>query len=230
MMPSPATAQRLVNMGGKMIPVTSKGQPDINSILANYTDRGIWSYYYTVKIAAGVQVGTQYNFFGASIGQADPYPLTTPAPTLTKLETNIPNANFFNPPRDLILDQLGFHFEIDTRLPDIQSFTKNCFFEFKIDDKIFFEGKLWMHPPGTGVSGVTTQTAEGTFGLGIPNMQATFRFGNFAKYIAPLQRYSLVLYFPEFLPTLLPSTGPQGAAPGIWIIAFLKGLTDRAVQ
>ena len=61
-------------------------------------------------------------------------------------------------------------------------------------------------------------------------MQATFRFGNFAKYIAPLQRYSLVIYFPEFLPTLLPSTGPQGAAPGIWIIAFLKGLTDRAVQ
>jgi len=227
MMPSAAAASRLVNMGGKMIPVTTKGQPDINSILANYTDRGIWTYYYTIKIAAGATVGTQYSFFGASIGQTDPYNTSS---TLTKLETNIPNPNFFNPPRDLILDQLGFHFEIDTRLADIQAITKNAYFEFKIDDKIFFEGKFWMHPPGTGASGVTTQTAESTFGLGIPNMQATFRFGNFAKYIAPLQRYSLIAYFPEATPTLLPSTGPSGVGVGTWLIAFMKGLTDRAVQ
>lgn len=216
-----------MQVGSKVIPLNQKGQPDINSILQGYTDRGIWTYYYTIKISAGATVGTQYSFFGASIGQTDPY---NTANTLTKLETNIPNANFFNPPRDLILDQLGFHFEIDTRLADIQSFTKNCYFEFKIDDKIFFEGKLWMHPPGTGVSGVSTQNSESTFGLGIPNLQATFRFGNFAKYIAPLQRYSLIVYFPEATPTLLPSSGPQGVGVGTWIIAFMKGLTDRAVQ
>lgn len=226
MSPAPRTMQ----VGSKVIPLNAKGQPDINSILAGYTDRGIWTYYYTVKIAAGATVGTQYSFFGASIGQADPYPLVTPAPTLTKLETNIPNANFFNPPRDLILDQLGFHFEIDTRLQDIQSFVKNSYFEFKIDDKIFFEGKLWKHPPGTGVSGVSTQTSESTYGLGQPNFQATFRFGNFAKYIAPLQRYSLIVYFPEATPTLLAASGPQGTGVGTWLIAFMKGLTDRAVQ
>lgn len=227
---SPAPAQRMAQIGGKVVPVTRTGQPDINSILGGYTDRGIWTYYYTVKIAAGATVATQYSLFSAALGQADPYPLVSPAPTLTKVETNIPNANFFNPPRDLILDQLGFHFEIDTRLQDIQSFTKNCFFEFKIDDKIFFEGKLWMHPPGTGVSGVTTQTAESTYGLGQPNLQATFRFGNFAKYIAPLQRFSWIIFFPEATPTLLASTGPQGTGVGIWLISFMKGLTDRAVQ
>jgi hypothetical protein len=221
----------VVNMGGKPVPVNAKGQPDINAILGGYTDRGIWTYYYTVKVAAGATVGTLYNFFGAAIGQADPYPLTTPAPVLTKVETNIPNGNFFNPPRDLILDQLGFHFEVDTRLADMQAIIKNSFFEFKIDDKIFFEGKMWKHPPGTGLAGMSTQTLESSWTIGQPNMQATFRFGNFAKYIAPLQRYSLILYFPETpLPVLLPAAGPQGTGVGMWLVAFMKGLTDRAVQ
>jgi hypothetical protein len=61
-------------------------------------------------------------------------------------------------------------------------------------------------------------------------MQATFRFGNFSKYIAPLQRFSLVIYFPEDpRPTLLAAGGTTGGV-GLWIIVFMKGLTDRAVQ
>jgi hypothetical protein len=219
-----------VNMGGKMVPVDKNGRPDINAILGGYVDRGIWTYYYTVKIAAGATVGTQYSFFGAAMNQADPYPLVTPAPVLTKLETNIPQGNFFNPPRDMILDQLGFVFSYDTRIVDITAFLKNSYFEFKIDDKIFFEGGLDLHPPGVGISGMTTQSSESAWNIGMPNPHAVCRFGNFAKYIAPMQRYSLVVYFPEATPTLLQSATAPAGGHGMWIRALMKGLTDRAVQ
>jgi hypothetical protein len=229
---SEMAAQRTVNMGGKAVPVDAQGRPDINAILGGYVDRGIWTYYYTIKIGAGSTVGTQYSFFGASIGQTDPYNTSS---TLTKLETNIPNANFFNPPRDLILDQLGFVFSYDTRVADMTSLLKNSYFEFKIDEKIFFEGGMDLHPPGVGLTGMSTQTTESAWNIGTASPTAVVKFGNFSKYIAPMQRYSLILYFPETTPTTLASgsaggTGTGTTATGLWLRAFMKGLTDRAVQ
>jgi hypothetical protein len=212
---------------GAGVPVDSMGRPDINAIIGEMVDRGVWTYYYTLKIAAGAAVAAQYALFNAALGSADPYPLTTPAPVLTKVETNIPTAPFFTAPTDLILDSIGFEFVNDTRLVDIVAFIKNSYFEFKIDSKIFFEGQLDMYPNGTGVSGFSTQTSESSWTIGVANLHGRNRFGNYAKYVAPLQRYSLVVYFPETLPTMLASSA--GGA-GLWLKAYLNGLTDRAVQ
>lgn len=209
------------------VPVDAMGRPDINSIIGEMVDRGVWTYYYTLKIAAGAAVAVSYALFNAALGSADPYPLTTPAPVLTKVETNIPTAPFFTAPQDLILDSIGFEFVNDGRLADIVAFIKNSYFEFKIDSKIFFEGQLDMYPNGTGVSGYSTQTSESSWTIGVPNYHSRNRFGNYAKYIAPLQRYSMTVYFPEATPTLL-TTGQGGV--GLWLKTYLNGLTDRAVQ
>lgn len=209
-------------------PVTANGTPDINAIINEMVDRGVWTYYYTLKIAAGATVSSSpYSLFNAALGQPDPYPLTTPAPQLTKVETNIPTAPFFTAPTDLILDSIGFEFVNDTRLADMVAFIKNSYFEFKIDSKIFFEGQLDMYPNGTGVTGHSTQTTESSWTIGVSNVHARNRFGNYAKYIAPLQRYSMQVYFPTTQPTLL-TTGNGGA--GAWLKIYLNGLTDRSVQ
>ena len=208
-------------------PTDAAGRPDINAIIGEMVDRGVWTYYYTLKLAAGATVLSSYALFNSFLGAAGPYPLTTPAPALTKVETNIPFAPFFTAPRDLILDSIGFEFVNDARLADIVSFIKNSYFEFKIDDKIFFEGNLELFPNGTGVNGFSTQTSESAWTIGVPNYHSRNRFGNFAKYIAPLQKYSMVVFFPETLITLL-TTALGGV--GLWLKAYLNGLTDRAVQ
>jgi hypothetical protein len=218
---------------GTAVPLLSNGAPDINALIGQMVDRGIWHYYYTLKLAAGATLGSQYTLFNAAVGSADPYPLTG-TPILTKVETNMPNTstNGFNAPRDLILDQIGFQFN-NTRLADMVTFDQYSYFEFKIIDKVFFEGKLKFHPSGTGFYGNSTQTSESLWTLGIPDPTATNRFNNFSKYIAPQMNWSIVLYFP-------PTSGPSAAAAtltttnqggtGLTLETFLKGLTDRAVQ
>jgi hypothetical protein len=218
---------------GNPIPALPNGGVDINALIGQMVDRGIWHYYYTLKLAAGATIGSQYTLFNSATGSPDPYPLSG-SPILTKVETNMPNTstNGFNAPRDLILDQLGFAFN-NTRLADMVAFDQYSYFEFKIIDKVFFEGKLKFHPSGTGFSGFSTNTGEGNWTAGIPNPMATNRFNNFSKYIAPQMNWSLVLYFP-------PTSGPSAAAltlttannggTGLTLETFLKGLTDRAVQ
>jgi len=222
---------------GRAIPATASGAPDINALIGQMVDRGLWWYYYTLKLAAGATLSSQYTLFNAALGSPDPYPLSG-TPTLTKVETNMPNTstNGFNAPRDLVLDQIGFKIQESALLADIINFDQYGYFELKIIDKIFYEGKISWHPMGTGISGFSTKTTESAWLYGTPNQAAAVRFGNFAKYIAPQMNWSLVLYFP-------PSSGPSAAAltltsssatpsvgTGITLVTFLKGLTDRAVQ
>lgn len=241
-------AGRTMGNGQPVPGVSQGGAPDINAIVGGMVDRGKWYYYDTLKLAPGATVQNQYSFFASAMGQADPY--TTATPVKTKLETNLPTANQFNPPFDMILNNLGFYFLQDGRAYDMEQIFKHAYIEFKIIDKIFFEGHMWRHPPGAGFSGMSTQTAESMWNNGIPDPGACYTFGNWAKYIPPLVRFTLTISFPETfnqmygtsiltaqqtvagqssttLPTLL--TTAQGGN-GIWLVAFMNGLTDRAVQ
>lgn len=221
----------------KPIPLNSGGAPDINALIGQMVDRGLWWYYYTLKLAAGTTLQPQYTLFNAALGSADPYPLSG-TPTLTKVETNMPNtsSNGFNAPRDLVLDQIGFKIQETALLADIISFDQYGYFELKIIDKIFYEGKISWHPMGTGISGFSTKTTESAWLYGTPNQAAAIRFGNFAKYIAPQMNWSLVLYFPSSSGpsatalTLASSSLTPNVGTGITLVTFLKGLTDRAVQ
>jgi hypothetical protein len=52
-----------------------------------------------------------------------------------------------------------------------------------------------------------------------------YGFGNYGKYIAPLQNFGLKLTFPM---GTLPKTSSNGV--GLNLICLMKGLTDRSVQ
>jgi hypothetical protein len=226
---------------------------DINALLGGIVDRKKWYWYDTLKLAPGATVtNTPYSFFATPVGQADPYNASA---IKTFLETNIVGqGGQFSSPYDMVLTNLGFLFAFDNRIYDITQIVKYGYFQFNILEKTFFKGHLWRHPPGAGMSGMTTQTAESVWNNGVPDPGAIYYFGQWSKYIPPLTTFSLTLQFFETvgvamsgtnggtlgasaiaagqsgsaLPTLL-NNGNQGGN-GVWLIAFMNGLSDGPVQ
>ena len=232
---------------GTAIPVLPNGQVNLNALMAQMVSRDIWSYYYTLKLAAGTTFAASYSLFNAIGGQVDPYPLSG-SPVLSHVETNMPSpaSNGFSAPRDLIMDQLGFYFLASgcgaassgvgtfANIADMLAFCQYSYFEFKIIDKVFIEGFAELNPSGVGFTGVSTGQQQQVYAMGMVNPHAVNRLGaQFAKYLAPLLQWSLTFYFPS-------GSGPaaasavmltqNGGGNGLWLRSFVKGLTDRAVQ
>jgi len=209
--------------------------------------RDIWTYYYTLKIAASTTFAPSYTLFNNTAGEVDPYAITA-GQVLSFVETNMPSkcSSGFSAPRDLIMDNLGFYFLAGgcglasqgigqfANVSDMLAFCQYSYFQFRIIDKVFIEGYLELNPQGAGFTGVSTSTTQTVFTLGIANPHAKMRMNNFAKYLAPQMQWSLTIYFPS-------SSGPAGVAGvtlangsaggnGFWLKANISGLTDRAVQ
>lgn len=229
------------------------GAADINALLGGIVDRKKWYWYDTLKFVPGATVvSTPYNWFQVGQGQQDPYNSNA---VKTLLETNIaPPGGQFSSPYDIVLTNLGFKFAEDNMLYDIVQVTKYGYIEFKILEKTFFKGHTWRHPPGAGISGATSNTSEAVWNNGIPDPGAIYYFGQWSKYIPPLTNFSLTLTFFETvgmamtgsntgtlgakataagqsaaaLPTFLNATSQGGN--GIWLIAFMNGLSDGPVQ
>lgn len=206
---------------GQIMSASEAQGRNTNSIMAGWVDRGPWQYWDTVTCAAGATVEQQYSPFSVPIGAQNPLTNTTK----TKLQTNMVRGNQFPPPRCLLLMQIGFYFSSRMFKVDIDSILDACWMEFRIDDKIFHEGQLWQFPGGAGLSGVSTQNGESVYTLGVPAPNFTRRYGDWSKYIAPLQQFSMTITFPT-PPAMSGTTGD----PGLYMVVFLDGLTDRSVQ
>jgi hypothetical protein len=212
---------------GQIMNAQEASGKNTNSIMAGWVDRGPWQYWDTIDNGAGTTPGapgqpvaSTYSPFSVQIGQQNP--LT--GLTKTKLETNMVRGNQFPPPRCLLLIQIGFYFSSRMLKSDIDSILDNCWMEFRIDDKIFHEGQLWQFPGGAGLQGVTTQSGESVYTLGMPSPVYTRRYDSWSKYIAPLQQFSMLITFPGTAPTM------SSNGPGIYLPVYLDGLTDRSVQ
>lgn len=206
-----------------------------NSIMAGWIDRGPWQYWDTVQGAAGAALLSSYSVFSVPIGQQNPL---AGGATKTKLQTNMQQSGTFPPPRCLLLLQLGFYFGAQSitggtqsgvtwtpmYLDDISAVLNACYMEFRIDDKIFHEGQLWQFPPGVGVAGSGSSSGLNSFTNGLPAPCYSRRYGDWSKYIAPLQLFSLTIIFPGTPPTM------DSNGPGLYMPVFMDGLTDRSVQ
>ena len=181
---------------GAPIPVNKQtGQIDINALIGQTLDRRKMYYYSTFRLTPGSTVATQqYRLFNQQVGDPDPY---FGSQTLTYAETNMESRGMFNPPFDCIVDNLMFKFGEDNRLFDILQITKMCFMEFYILQKWMWQGHLWRHPAGAGISGYSTQSSESSWVNGIPEPGAIWYFRDFKKYIPPLVNFRLMLNFPE---------------------------------
>lgn len=198
------------------------GVYDINSLIGGMVDRGAWKYYDTINIAQNSVLPAEIDFFAVQQNAIDPYNNTRK----TKLQTNMKLAGQFPPPRCLVLMQLGILFS-NMLLSDIQLVLQNYYMEFKIDDKIFFEGRLEFYPCGYGPFGTSQNSGESVWGVGFPAPQATVRYLQYSKYIAPQQLFSWSLYTPNNPPQLA-ATAVGGK--NLSMVAFQDGVTDRSVQ
>jgi len=234
-------------MAGQIMSAQQATGLDINSIMAGWVDRGAWTYFDRViqplsgTGANSAQLYQTYTPFSVGINRPD----AITGINKTKNWTNLPNGGYFQPPRCLVLERLGVYFEQDMLLADVELFMKNAYFEFKIDDKIFFEGLLQFHPPGAGIGGFSTKSSESSWQNGLPTPHATRSFGKYAKYIAPLQNFSFTVTLPSTMAVTnsiggtTPGTNP-GSTPtlsassaggtGLNIVFMMDGLTDRSVQ
>jgi hypothetical protein len=206
-----------------------------NSIMAGWIDRGPWQYWDTVQGSAGAALLTSYSVFSVPIGQQNPYVTGT---SKGKLLTNMQQSGTFPPPRCLLLLQLGFFFGGQsvtggsqagvTWTPmfqdDIVAILNASYMEFRIDDKIFHEGQLWQFPPGVGMGGATAQSGQAVWTNGLPAPCYSRRYGDWSKYIAPLQLFSMTITIPGTPPTM------DSNGPGLYMPVFMDGLTDRSVQ
>ena len=204
---------------------------DINSIMAGWVDRGPWQYYDTLRALSSTQLAAQYNLFATPIGGGDPYYGNV---AKTKVITNMVRGNQFPPPRCLVIMQVGFYFSSQMVKSDIDLIMDNAYIEVKIDEKIYMEGQLWQFPAGVGLAGVSTQTGQSVFTNGMPTLNSTRRYGEYSKYIAPQQQFSMTINFPGVPPTLSANVvnggGSGGTNGALYLVPFFDGLTDRSVQ
>lgn len=205
--------------GGILDAAEAQGR-NTNSIMDGWVDRGPWVYWDTITFASGA-VLQQYNPFSVPIGQADP---TNANQLKTKLQTNMVRGNQFPPPRCLLLIDIGFAFATNFPKADIDKILNACWMEFRIDDKIFHEGPLELYPSGSGLDGVSVNSGESTYHLGWPAPEFARRYGDWAKYIAPTQQFSMVINFGGG-GVSIPSLTTGGT-----LRIYLDGLTDRSVQ
>lgn len=205
---------------GQIMSSTEAQGRNTNSIMQGWVDRGPWQYWDTVVGAAGTVLATEYDPFSVPVGAQDPLTGTTK----NKLATNMVRGHEFPPPRCLLLISIGFYFSSTMVKTDIDAFINNCWMEFKIDDKVFHEGHPILYPAGAGLYGVTTQSGESVYTNGLPSPCYTRRYDSWSKYIAPLQQFSMSIFFPGTPPTL----STTGA--GLLLRIYLDGLTDRSVQ
>jgi hypothetical protein len=216
--------------GGRIMSQQEAQGKNTNAIMAGWVDRGPWQYWDTVTLLAGAVMASTYSPFSIQIGQQD----SLTSLTKNKLQTNIVRGNQFPPPRCLLLIAIGFYFESNWLKADIDAVLANYYMEFRIDDKIFHEGYLWLHPAGAGLSGVSTQNGESVYTLGVPAPGYMRRYGEWSKYIAPLQQFSMNLIWQpsQVIGSGIgtPSTTPPTLTNGGTLRIFMDGLTDRSVQ
>lgn len=243
---------KTVNGKNQPLPFTPTGALDINALIGQMVDRRKTYIYDTLKLAPGTTVAnTPYRFFQTPLGQPDPY---NGNQTKTELETNMTSAGFFNPPYDMVVNNLGFLFLGSPVLFDMQQIITLGWMEFKILEKRMWMGNLLRHPPGMGITGASTKTSESAWNNGFPKPEAVWHFGDYKKYIPPMVNFSLTLNFPESYNTFynstlpaevtaklitpgtitgaaLPTILPAGAGGnGLTIVAFMNGLSDGPVQ
>jgi len=178
---------------GNVIPTNpATGDIDINALVGQLVDQRKDYVYDTKTLAPGYTfTGTPLRFFQVPIGQQDPDNNNI---VKTEQETNMRSQGQFSPPYDFIMNNLGFYVCVGADLFDVSTIFNLTRFEFKILQKIQFQGHLQRHPAGMGISGMSTATSQQNWINGIADPKAIWWFGDWRKYIPPQVNFTLDWY------------------------------------
>jgi len=188
---------------------------DNNTLMGNVVDRGPWIFWDTQTIAQAASSGTSLQPFSLPISG-----------TKTKLATNMTKSNQLPPPQRFLLRSLGFYFSPTTILADQVLLANAAYFEFRIDQKIYHEGRLEFMPGGIGFQGSTSKNNEAVWTNGQPSLIARRDFGKYSRLIGDNQVFTLTIN----LPTAVTMTTTANGGFGLDLICLMDGILDRSVQ
>jgi hypothetical protein len=188
-----------------------------NPVAADLADVVPYKIYDTLTTAANTAASGMYQFF------------TTPqSATKGKLLTNLEQAGRLPDPRHFFVRSLRFIFGASMLLTDILAMLNNYYAEFWIGNKIYMEGPLYLFPGGAGVNGVTTNTSESVYSLGMPDCTTVDDFGDKGFSILQGQTFKVNVIMGGTTPTFSNTTTPASA--GLRLICVLDGILAREVQ
>lgn len=198
---------------------------DNNTFVGDVLDRGPWVFYDTQQVTQNAAIPTQWQFFNIPIGGTIVGgPLN--GTSKTKLQTNMKKSNQLPQPQRFLLRSLSFYFQASTALIDEILVTENCYFEFKIDEKIYHEGLIQFFPSGLGLDGFSTVNAQQVWQIGQKTLTARRDFGDYARVVSDALSFTLNLFFP----TAQTATSTANGGNNIALIAIMDGILDRLVQ
>lgn len=143
----------------------------------------------------------------------------------TKFDTNLQQGNRQNPGETFVATQLGFRFNPNMKLSDIFLILNQYYFEFSLQSQgnIFAEGLLWLYPAGGGISGVTTNTNESVWDIGVPSILTARVWGlNDGFNIIDQMFFGVNVKTETAVPTILGANGAD-----LWSV--LDGLKSKVV-
>jgi len=207
---------------------------DSNAIMRGWVDRGPWAFWDEAFFVNATALPSQINFFAIPVNQQNTQGVAGVTANLpkTKLMTNMRDQNKLVPPQCLLLMRIGVQFSSNFLKPDIDNFLNSYWLELKIDQKVFHEGWLIDFPAGGGLMGVTENSGESVYVNGLPTPTFQRKYGDWAKYIAPEQYFSVTLFLGLSSGQAIPVLGSGSAAVNYAgnLRITLDGLTDRSVQ
>lgn len=201
-----------------------------NAFVPNVVDEEPFLYWDAGALltASGTQLSAIYACF--AIPNGSPNPNLPGGAANTKLQTNMQQVNQFPPPRCALVQAIEFQYSSQMTKADIDKVEDGAYWEFKISDKIFFEGYIRDAPAGAGLMGLSTNNGESVYTNGFPTPAASRRFGSWSKYIPPLTRFTINVFFngtgPLQAGTIPTLTGPVGLAMRV----VIDGITALPVQ
>jgi len=221
--------------GGGILSAQQAQGRNSNSIMAGFVDRGPWQFWDTAFFTNATAIPDQINFFSIPVNGQNTQGVAgiTSGLPKTKFMTNMRDDNKLVPPECLLLMRIGIQFSSNFLKPDIDKFLNSYWMELKIDQKIFHQGWLIDFPAGGGLSGVSENSGESVYVNGLPTPTFQRKYGDWAKYIAPEQFFSVTFYrgltSGQAIPNVGSGTDTTINYPGT-IRVLLDGLTDRSVQ
>lgn len=131
-----------------------------NPILPNMADYLQWVIYDRSAVAAGGSWPTSTSLYTSPIGQN----------SKTKADTNLDQVSLLPNPFWMNVTHIGLYPDPNVLLLDWIALCNQSYFEFWVNNRVQFEGKLQHAPGGVGPNGNSTKTAESAYNNGYPVM------------------------------------------------------------
>lgn len=122
----------------------------MSTALANMQGMLPWKIYDTIDISAGALLAN-YTFFINPISA-----------TKSKAKTNLSQVSRFPGAKSFNAVSLGFYVTGDMAQADFNNLLENYWWEFKVIDRTYAEGLIFMAPSGYGSTGFSNITAAAT--------------------------------------------------------------------